>query len=48
MPTTSQQILSILGCPTSINWNTDVKFGNSLTGNKLGEQIILFPKIEEV
>ncbi|MDR0742245.1 MAG: methionine--tRNA ligase [Puniceicoccales bacterium] len=48
MPTTSQQILSVLGCPISTNWSTDAKFGNSLTGNKLGEQIILFPKIEQI
>jgi methionyl-tRNA synthetase len=47
MPTTSQQIFSALGCPASTNWDTNAPFGNSLTGNKLGEQIILFPKIEE-
>jgi methionyl-tRNA synthetase len=47
MPTTSQEILSVLGCSVPINWSTDIEFGNSLVGNKLGKQVVLSPKIEE-
>ncbi|MDR2737970.1 MAG: methionine--tRNA ligase [Puniceicoccales bacterium] len=47
MPTISRRILAAIGHSGNINWGNDAKFGESLAGNKFGDNVILFPKIEE-
>jgi methionyl-tRNA synthetase len=47
MPGISAKILATIGCPPAAHWPTEAVLGNSLAGNRLGEKIILFPRILE-
>ncbi|MDR1595799.1 MAG: methionine--tRNA ligase [Puniceicoccales bacterium] len=47
MPTVGRKILAALGYTGEVNWTTSLQFGDSLVGSKLGDAIILFPKLDE-
>ncbi|HVU37011.1 MAG TPA: class I tRNA ligase family protein [Opitutales bacterium] len=46
MPETSAKILGLLGQPPVAKWEGSLTWGASLAGAKLGEKVILFPKLE--
>lgn len=43
LPYSAEKILSTLGDTHTISWNA-LEFGNSLSGNKVGDNVILFPR----
>jgi methionyl-tRNA synthetase len=46
MPETSEKILSLLGEPPVTLWQGRLDWGNGLSGNSIGDKVILFPKKE--
>lgn len=45
MPTISDTICRHIGCEPIKAWDDRMNWGDSLTGNKLGEKVILFPRM---
>ncbi|MDE6431973.1 MAG: class I tRNA ligase family protein, partial [Opitutales bacterium] len=46
LPNSSKMILDALGCDCVVSWD-NLEFGNSLNGNSVGNNVILFPRKEK-